>query len=76
MKAYRLEVILRGRGPEVRRRILVPSELTFSQLALVLDLSIGWGTEWSSMYSLPDRDLVFAETEGVKRRGRYDAAYS
>ena len=76
MKAYRLEVILRGRGPELRRRILVPSELTFSQLALVLDLSIGWGTEWSSMYSLPDRDLVFTETEGVKRRGMYDAAYS
>ena len=61
MKAYELKIALRGQAPEVWRRVLVPEELTFSQLALVFNLAMGWEKETAFSFLLPHKKMIITE---------------
>lgn len=61
MKAYEFEIVLRGQSPKVWRRVLVPAELTFSQLALIFNLAMGWEKGADFSFLLPHKKMVIAE---------------
>jgi len=61
MKAYVLKIVLRGQSSDVWRRVLVPEELTFSQLALVFNLAMGWERETEYSFLLPHKKMVITE---------------
>lgn len=42
MKAYQLKVMIKNSKPPIWRRIIVPAGLSFSQLELVLNETMGW----------------------------------
>ena len=42
MKAYQLKITIKDSHPPIWRRIIVPAGLSFSQLTLVLNTSMGW----------------------------------
>lgn len=63
MKAYVLKITLREQSPEVRRSVLVPESLTFSQLALVFNLAMGWEKETNFAFLLPHKKLIVAELQ-------------
>lgn len=69
MKAYELKIALRGQSPEVWRRVLVPEELTFSQLALVFNLAMGWEKETVFSFLLPHKKMVITELSEEQAHG-------
>ena len=69
MKAYELKIALRGQSPEVWRRVLVPEELTFSQLALVFNLAMGWEKETVFSFLLPHKKMVVTELSEEQAHG-------
>lgn len=42
MKAYQLKIMIKNSKPPIWRRVIVPAGLSFSQLELVLNESMGW----------------------------------
>ncbi len=69
MKAYELKIALRGQSPEVWRRVLVPEELTFSQLALVFNLAMGWEKETAFSFLLPHKKMIITELSEGQEHG-------
>ena len=42
MKAFQLKVMIKNSKPPIWRRIVVPAGITFSQLSIILNKSMGW----------------------------------
>ena len=66
MKAYVLDIVFRGSSQKISRRVLVPEELTFSQLAFVLNISLGWEKETDFSFLLPSKKIIVTELQPGK----------
>ena len=66
MKAYVLDIVFRGPSQKISRRVLVPEELTFSQLAFVLNISLGWEKETDFSFLLPSKKIIVTELQPGK----------
>lgn len=42
MKAYQLKIIIKETKPSIWRRVIVPAELSFSQLIVVINKAMDW----------------------------------
>lgn len=61
MKAYQLKITLKNSHPPIWRRCLVPQGLTFSQLAVVLNISMGWSGSHLSGFDFPKQAIDVTE---------------
>lgn len=61
MKAYQLKITARYTNPSVWRRIIVPADLSFAQLSVVLNEAMGWFGEHLYSFEFPDLQLRLEE---------------
>ena len=51
MKAYQLKITIKDSHPPIWRRLIVPAGLSFSQLSLILNTTMGWSGYHMSNYT-------------------------
>lgn len=61
MKAYQLKITARYMNSPVWRRIVVPADLSFAQLSVVLNEAMGWSGEHMYSFEFPDLQLRLEE---------------
>ncbi len=61
MKAFQLKITIKNSKPPIWRRVIVPTGITFSQLALVLNKAMGWSGCHLFEFEFYHRELRVAE---------------
>ena len=61
MKAYQLKITLKNSHPPIWRRCVVPQGLTFSQLSVVLNITMGWSGSHLSGFDFPKQGIDVTE---------------
>ena len=65
MRAYQLKIQLNGLRPPVWRRLIVPADLTFSQLMVILMEAMGWEGEHMMSIEIPSKDIMMEDDGGA-----------
>ncbi len=72
MKAFQLKIMIKNSKPPIWRRVVVPEEITFSQLSIIFNKVIGWG-------EVPVYDIIFPHLDicvvnDADQRGEKDSS--
>ena len=57
MKAFQLKIMIKESHPPIWRRVIVPAGLSFSQLTVILNITMGWSGYHLSDYEFKDENL-------------------
>lgn len=61
MKAYQLKIVIKNSKPPIWRRCIVPTGITFSQLAVILNKVMGWSGYHLSEFEFYHQEIRIAE---------------
>lgn len=61
MKAYQLKIAINDSHPPIWRRLVVPAGISFSQLTVILNITMGWSGYHLSDYEFKDYDLIISD---------------
>ena len=61
MKAYQVKIMIKNSHPPIWRRCIIPSDFTFSQLSVVLNMIMGWSGSHLSDYEFRKQRISISE---------------
>jgi len=61
MKAYQVKIEIKNSHPPIWRRCVIPSNFTFSQLSVVLNMIMGWSGSHLSDYEFRKQRISISE---------------
>lgn len=72
MKAYQLKIQIKGSHPPIWRRCIVPANLSFSQLSVILNMVMGWCGEHLSNFEFYHMRILFEDEPENDWYGEYE----
>lgn len=72
MKAYQLKIQIKDSHPPIWRRCIVPANLSFSQLSVILNIVMGWSGYHLSSFEFYHMGILFEEEPENDWYGEYE----
>ena len=63
MKAYQLKITIKDTHPPIWRRVIVPAGLSFSQLAIILNTTMGWCGYHLNSFTVKNAGLLLEDID-------------
>lgn len=61
MKGYKIKITLSKSKPTIYRHVIIPEKLTFKQLHLIIQLSMGWDNYHLYDFYIPQKNILMTE---------------
>ena len=63
MAGYILKIVMENTSPPMWRRVIIPEEITFYDLHIIIQKVFGWGNEHLHDFSVPSKNIEIASQE-------------